>query len=198
MPSYLSLDPSQSRSGLDPSVSAHFGILVAHVVFGNVAMVTVLLQLWPWLRRNHPKVHRISGRVYILAGVLPATGLALFALIPLRPTQAGSIGLATMGVLWVATTAVGWRRARQHRYAEHRRWMIYSFALALGTTWGRVISVVLTTFPSLTVSVDVLVEVANWFGWTVNLLIAHWWIESRAKRSSKAGGQVVTYPSPVR
>jgi uncharacterized membrane protein YozB (DUF420 family) len=198
LPRYLSFDPSQSRVGLSPSVPAHFGLLVAHVVTGNVAMVTVLLQLWPWLRRNHPQVHRASGRVYILAGVLPAAGLALFTLIPLRQDQSGSIGLAVMGVLWIVTTAVGWRMARRHRYAEHRRWMLYSFALALGTTYGRIIVIVLTAYPNLHVSFDVLVEVSSWLGWMVNLLIAHLWIESRGKRLSKAGGQVVTYASPVR
>ncbi|MEU3455885.1 DUF2306 domain-containing protein [Micromonospora sp. NPDC006766] len=198
LPRYLSLDPSQSRSGLDPSVPAHFGLLVAHVVTGNVAMVTVLLQLWPWLRRNHPGVHRNSGRVYILAGALPAAGLGLFALIPLRPDQTGSVGLGAMGVLWIVTTIVGWRMAIRHRYAEHQRWMLYSFALALGTTWGRIIVVVLTAFPNLPVNFSVLVEVNNWLGWMVNLLIAHLWVESRASRSSKAGGQVVTYVSPAR
>ncbi len=198
MPRYLSLDPSQSRSVLDPSAPAHFGLLVAHVVTGNVAMATVLLQLWPWLRRHYPQVHRASGRVYILAGALPSAALGVFALIPLRPGPAGSIGLGAMGVLWIVTTVIGWRMARQRRYAEHRRWMIYSFALALGTSWGRIIVVILTAFPSLQVSVDVLIEVANWLGWVVNLLIAHLWIESRAKRSSKGGGQVVTYSSPLR
>jgi uncharacterized membrane protein YozB (DUF420 family) len=198
LPRYLSFDPTRSRSGLNPSVPAHFGLLVAHVVTGNVAMVTVLLQLWPWLRRNHPRVHRFSGRVYILAGALPAAGLALFALLPLRPDQSGSIGLAVMGVLWIVTTVVGWRMARRGRYAEHRRWMLYSFALAMGTTWGRIIVVVLTAFPNLHVSFDVLVEVSSWLGWMVNLLIAHMWVESRARRSSTAGGQVVVYASPAR
>jgi hypothetical protein len=78
--------------------------------------------------------------------------------------------------------------------------MIYSFALALGTTWGRLIVEALTTWPSLAKHVDfpTLIEFNSWLGWMVNLLIAHLWIESRAKRTSKAGGQVVTYPSPLR
>ncbi|MFV2013414.1 MULTISPECIES: DUF2306 domain-containing protein [unclassified Micromonospora] len=198
LPRYLSLDPAQSRSGLDPSVSAHFGLLVAHVVTGNIAMVTVLLQLWPWLRRNLPQVHRISGRVYILAGALPSAALGLFALIPLRPNHSGSVGLGVMGLLWIVTTLVGWRMARQGRFAEHQRWMLYSFALALGTSWGRVVVSLLTAFPTLPVNFSLLVEVNNWLGWIMNLLIVHLWIESRAKRSSKGGGQVITYPSPVR
>lgn len=201
LPRYLQFDPKQSRVGLDPSaVHTHFGLLVAHVITGNVAMVTVFLQLWPWLRKHHPQVHRISGRVYILAGVLPAAGLGMFTLIPLRQDQTGSVGLAAQAVLWLGTTAIGWRMARQGRYVQHQRWMLYSFALALGTSYGRVIAEVLTNYPGVFkhVPMPVLIEVIYWLGWIVNLLIAHLYIESRAKRSSKAGGQVITYPSPVR
>jgi len=31
---------------------------VAHILFGSVALVTACLQIWPWLRRTHPTVHR--------------------------------------------------------------------------------------------------------------------------------------------
>lgn len=197
LPRYLSGDPDQSRSALNPAVSQHWGLLVAHVVTGNVAMVTVLLQLWPWLRRNHPKVHRVSGRVYILAGALPSAGLGLFALLPIRHGGPGSIGLGFMAVLWIVTSLLGWWTARQGRYVEHRRWMVYSFALALGTTYGRFVVVALTMYPGLAphINFDILIEVTSWLGWVVNLLVAHLWLETRGTRSSKGGGEIVTYPS---
>jgi hypothetical protein len=31
-------------------------------------MLTVVLQVWPWLRRHHPKVHRCSGGWTALRG----------------------------------------------------------------------------------------------------------------------------------
>ncbi|HST48820.1 DUF2306 domain-containing protein [Jatrophihabitans sp.] len=200
LPRYLSLDENKARIGLDPSrTGEHFGFLVAHIVTGNIAMVTLLLQLWTWLRLNHPKVHRISGQVYILAGALPSALLGVTALLILRQGSAGSLGLGTMGVLWIVTTVIGWVRARQHRYVEHQRWMIYSFALALGTSWGRFVVEAFTASPGLVkhVNVYVLLDFTSWFGWILNLLVAHLWIESRAKRTSKAGGQVVAYPAPV-
>ncbi|HST47260.1 DUF2306 domain-containing protein [Jatrophihabitans sp.] len=200
LPRYLSFDESKARIGLDPHrTDEHFGFLVAHVVTGNIAMVTVLLQLWPWLRRHYPQAHRISGWIYILAGALPSALLGVTALLILRQGQAGSMGLGSMGVAWIATTVIGWVRARQHRYAEHQRWMLYSFALALGTSWGRFIVEAFTAWPSLTthVNVYVLLDFTSWFGWILNLLVAHLWIESRAKRIRRAGGQVVTYPAPA-
>lgn len=201
LPRYLTFDESKARIALDPArTDEHFGFLVVHAVTGNVAMITLLLQMWPWLRRHYPQVHRVSGRVYILAGVLPSAGIGVTALLLMRQGQVDSLGLGTMGVLWIATTVIGWQRARQHRYVEHQRWMVYSFALALGTTWGRIILEFLTAFPKLAVHVNpyMLLDFTSWLGWILNLLAAHLWIESRGKRTSKAGGQIVAYPSPLR
>jgi len=203
LPRYLSLDPAQSRSQLNPAHSTHFGMVVAHVITGNLALITVLLQLWPWLRRNYPQVHRLSGRIYILGGVLPATALALFTLIPFRDGGfggPGSMGLAANGVLWVIATAIGWRMARRRQWAQHQRWMIYSFALALGTSWGRVLFETITTYPSLGkhISIYALIDFSSWLGWLLGLLIAHLWVEHRGQRTTKAGAQTVTYPSPIR
>jgi Predicted membrane protein (DUF2306) len=88
-------------------------------------MVTVFLQVWP--RRRHPAVHRTSGRLYVFAGVLPSAVLAL----AIVPFAAGSTGNAIDAILWLATTVAEFRMARRHRYAEHRRWMIFSVALCL-------------------------------------------------------------------
>jgi Predicted membrane protein (DUF2306) len=38
-------------------------------------------------------------------------------------------GLGTLGTLWFLASAQGWRFARQRRFADHRAWMIRSFAL---------------------------------------------------------------------
>jgi len=203
LPRYLSFDSHQSRSQLNPAHSTHFGLLVAHVVTGNLALMTVLLQLWPWLRRNHPRVHRISGRIYILGGALPASLLALFAIIPWRDGgygAPGGVGFAAQGVMWIGTTLIGWRMARKGMWAEHQRWMLYSFAMALGTTWGRILFETLSTWPSLGkyVSIYVLFETSTWLGWVVGLLVAHLWFESRAQRTLvRGGGETIVYPSPV-
>jgi len=194
-PQYLSTDSSHARIMLRPGFSLHYPVLLVHVFTGNIAMVTLFLQFWPWLRRQHPAVHRASGRVYIFAGALPAALMGL-VLVPLRPMSAGSIGLATMAVLWLATTLIALRAARLGRYAEHRRFMVYSFALALGTTWGRILFLMFTHITGFTLSDAIVIDLANWMGWVFNLLVAHVWLEWTANRSSRAGTQTITYPAP--
>ncbi|MFG3052253.1 DUF2306 domain-containing protein [Kitasatospora sp. NPDC048239] len=183
-PRYLTGDSHQARIPLDPGFPAHYAVLVAHVVFGNISLVTVFLQVVPWIRRHYPAVHRMSGRVYVYAGVLPG-GLLALVLLPYSTAPFGQMGLAMMGLLWLVTTLLGFRAALQRRYVDHRRWMLYSFAMALGTSWGRVMSELMQAFPGLGIDVMTLIEVANWTGWMVNLLVAHWWLERTGPRAAQ-------------
>lgn len=106
MPPYLSLDPSQSRVPQPPGFTSHYWFLSAHVLFGSIAMVGALLQIWPWFRAKYPAVHRKLGRVYVFAGVLPAGLMALTvgAMSPFGPTT--RVANVVAGVLWLACTFV--------------------------------------------------------------------------------------------
>ena len=185
LPRYLSFDPARSRSTLDPSFALHFPVLVAHIVAGNLALVTLVVQLIPWIRRNHPAVHRASGRIYIFGGAIPSALLAL-VLLPYSTAPMGRLGLAAMAVLWITTTSVAYVMVRRHRYLEHRRWMLYSFALALGTSWGRVISVFAT--PGMDIDVALFFDISSWLGWVVSLLAVHWYVERTNDRAARELG----------
>ncbi|MEZ0115737.1 MFS family permease [Catenulispora sp. EB89] len=190
LPRYLQFNPKLSRVPLDPTFfghgDGHFAVVVVHVIAGNLAMVTMFVQLVPWIRRNHPKIHRISGRVYMLGGVLPTAVLALI-LVPYSTAPIGNVGLVAMAVLWLSTTAMGYVRIRQHRYLEHRRWMYYSFALALGTSWGRVLGELGQHVPALAINdTDIFLEIAGWLGWIVNLALVQIWLEFTSKRVTEA------------
>jgi uncharacterized membrane protein YozB (DUF420 family) len=182
IPPYLSLDPDQARiPGLRDSLPLHYPLLWAHVMFGSVAMLTASVQIWPWLRQHHLAVHRNNGRVYVFAGVLPA-GLTAVAITPFSFAPPGN---AVAAVLWLAVTLVGYRMIRKRRYAEHRRWMTYSFALTFSILWGRLMFFVLPRLPTWDEGhVPLVLETATWLGWVVNLLIAQWWLERTSGKVS--------------
>jgi hypothetical protein len=120
-------------------------------------------------------VHRYVGRVYVFGGALPCSLMAL-ALMPLTDGWSGNIGITMQALLWFGVTVGGYRMARQHRWQDHRRWMIYSGALALGVIWGRATVDLYTILPHK-FNVLFVFEVARWAGWMLNLVIAQWWIE---------------------
>jgi len=112
-----------------------------HVLGAIVCIVVAPFLFWERLRVRRPKLHRGLGRVYGVA-VLGWAGpaglvLALFA----KGGLAGQIGFLALGLLWWGTTARGVQTILAGRVAEHRRWMIRSYALALSAVSFRVFQI---------------------------------------------------------
>ncbi|MEU9663102.1 DUF2306 domain-containing protein [Streptomyces chartreusis] len=180
-------------------------VLVVHVVGSTVAILACVLQVWPWLRRTRPRVHRISGRAYVIAGVYPAsiTALVLTAFWPFSPLTSSRDILAS--VLWLAITTYGFVLARQGRTADHRRWMLRSFALTLSV----VVSSVIRTPVGLLLqshlhtdfhgSDDVMQQMWSgidlWLSMTLSLIAVEWYLEREQLRRSSARRSRKTDPS---
>ena len=195
LPPYLTFDPSRSRVPVGDAVRGYYPLLVAHVVFGSIALLTACLQIWPWLRGRFPDVHRRTGRVYVFAGVLPAgaIGLIIGALTPFGPViRASNIVLA---VVWLTVTFTGYRAGRQSRLADHRRWMIRSVVLTLSIITNRMWTViwVITLVPQLQTTfggnerlmVQSIAGLSGWLGWVLPLLVAEWWLDTTRAPESR-------------
>ena len=193
LPPYLSLDPARSRVPTPAGFPAHYPLLVAHVIFGSVALLTAVLQVWPWLRQRHPAAHRRIGRVYVFGGVLPAglLGLPVGAFGPFGPVARASNVL--LAVVWLTATVTGYRMARRRRYADHRRWMIRSFALTASIITNRIwgVAAYLLLAPQLATTFHgdevlfswTIAGLSTWLGWVGTLLVAECWLEARGARS---------------
>jgi uncharacterized membrane protein len=179
LPPYLGLDPSKARNILVKSIPLHYPLIITHVFTASTAMVAACMQVWPWLRRRYPAVHRLTGRVYVFVGVIPTTIVAMI-LMSIRnrrdgEIQVGSIALYITAGVWLLVTVLGWVRARQRRWAEHRRWMIYSFALSLTNIWSRPIYNILAQIPGA--NLNLYFETVAWLPWIVHLIVAQWWLD---------------------
>ncbi|MEU4739355.1 DUF2306 domain-containing protein [Actinosynnema sp. NPDC023658] len=199
LPPYLTLDPALSRVPRPPDHPWHFPVLVAHVVFGSIAILTCVVQVWPWFRARYPVAHRRVGRAYVFGGVVPAsvTAVAIGSVSPFGPLN--QVGTVLLGVLWLGFTVAGLRMARQRRYVDHRRWMIRSFALTASIMSNRIWSVVWvlvlspqldTTFGGSEVAlIQAIAGLSAWMGWVVPFLLAEWWLErgdARKRRDRRA------------
>jgi uncharacterized membrane protein YozB (DUF420 family) len=144
VPPYLTFDPAQSRLRPPEHNAVYYPALVAHVLFGTVAMVTACFQIWPAFRTRHRRGHRITGRIYVFGGALPAGLLGLY--IGWHTAAGPSVRVANLvgSALWLTVTITGLWLARQRRYGEHRRWMSRSFALTMSIVLSRVVNVIAT------------------------------------------------------
>ncbi|MFD7074768.1 DUF2306 domain-containing protein [Nocardioides sp. NPDC059952] len=191
LPRYVGLDPSQSLVPTDRG-PAFYPALVMHIFFGSVMLCCGVLQLWPWLRNNHPKVHRWTGRTYVITAI--PTGLA--ALVTSQFPAAGpsqQVGNTFLAVLFLLFTVQGYRAARQRRFKDHREWMYRSYAMAFSIVanrfWGMVMIMVFV--PEVMTGADLGTEdptlasaaaASAWVSWVVNLLIAEWIIHRKPRR----------------
>ncbi|MBB4932265.1 uncharacterized membrane protein YozB (DUF420 family) [Lipingzhangella halophila] len=197
VPPYLTLDPSLAKLEPPPGNALYYPLLVAHVLFGAVAMVTGCLQVWPWLRRQHRRVHRVSGRVYVFGGVLPAGITALYIGVhtPFGPSVL--VSNVWMAVLWLGCTALGWRAVRQRRMDDHRTWMVRSFALTMSIIMTRLLAApaLLILYPRMDTmfggSEEMLMYVSTsintWLGWTLMLVVAEWFLRRPRSTRQRAG-----------
>ncbi|WP_162293032.1 DUF2306 domain-containing protein [Actinophytocola xinjiangensis] len=190
LPPYVTLDPSTSIIPINAQIALHYPILLGHILFGTITLFTVCLQLWPRIRRNRPKIHRISGRTYVFAGMIPTCVLALVVVPMGELNLIGASGATVWASLGLFFTIRGYLAGRARDTREHRRWMIYSFATAMGLATGRVIAVGVPAIPGVPDSPDVFFPLGGfWLGWMVNLAIAYWWLNikpARARAKAKA------------
>lgn len=193
LPPYLGLDPDRSRVPQPEGFPAHYPLMVAHVLFASVALLTCCVQVWPYFRQRYPAAHRRIGRVYVFGGVIPAglSALPIAVVSPFGPmAQVSNVLLA---VLWLTCTTIAVRKARARRFGEHRRWMIRSFALTVSIITNRVWGVVwgITLGPQLDTTFggseqflqQTVAGLTTWTGWVIPLLIAQWWLDRRPRGS---------------
>lgn len=158
--------------------------LYIHAGLAATALLTGPWQFLPRLRARLPQVHRWLGRIYIFCCTVGGTGGLLLA----SGTTAGPVARAGFGLLalvWLAVNLQGLRLAMTGRYAEHRQWMIRSFALTFGAVLLRVY---IPISQMMGVEFMTAYRAISWLAWVPNLIVAELYLRGafRPRRSALA------------
>lgn len=147
-----------------------------HVLTSVLVLPAGFSQFSGTLRQRWPQWHRRLGHLYVVSVLILAapTGLVL------GWSASGGWGVQVcfllLGLVWIVSTLQAVRCAQQRRWADHRAWMIRSYALALSAlslrTWKLVLYEFAPVWPWLTPLH--IYQLEAWLGWTVNLLVAEW------------------------
>jgi len=167
----LGLEPA--FAGMIEHVRERRLAFLAHVIAAPLALAFGVMQFSPGLRARRPALHRWTGRFYVtmvVAGGMSGLALAF-------NTAGGPIsnwGFGVLSVLWLGTTFQALRFAMKRQFTEHRRWMIYSFALTFAAVTlrlqlGFAIGVLQIDYATASM-------ILAWSCWIPNLLFAQWWI----------------------
>jgi uncharacterized membrane protein len=129
-------------------------LLFPHALCGTLALLSGPLQFSSRLRRKHLQFHRILGRVYVFSVLIAAT-LALIL------TQGSGLeqGTYVQAGAWIICTLAALLTARNRQIAQHRQWMIRSYAVTFTFVSLRVLNVwpsyLQMTTPQLTYTIIV-------------------------------------------
>lgn len=152
--------------------------LYVHIAGAATALLIAPLQFLPSLRRKGRPWHRWIGRGYVSACLVGGAA----GLVAAFGSTAGPIavsGFALLAVVYLAVNVIGWLRATQRRFVEHRRWMIYSFAL---TSAAITLRLELQLFGLMHMSLTDAYRAAAWISWTGNLAVAELYLRGAFTR----------------
>ena len=145
-----------------------------HALAGVLFGVLGPMQFVRALRQRFGTLHRLSGRVFVLAGA----GLALSGLALLLQVQSLATGLldaarAVFGLALIAALVRGVAAARAHEVPGHRAWMVRAYAIGMGQ--GTVALVMypiylITGEPPMGLVADIVVVGL----WLLNIALAEW------------------------
>ena len=141
--------------------------LFAHRWAGFLYPVLGLLQFTPQLRRRWPRVHRITGRFFVVNTLILCSALALI------PPGSNPVYVATRfleGAFLVVSSVTAVVLAMRGRTEAHRRWMARSFSVGIGQ------GLVLLILPALTPSGESQAYLPHWIGDLFCLGVAEMWI----------------------
>lgn len=154
----------------------------SHVTGGGIALIVGAFQFFPKLRQRRLSLHRLLGRLYVVAclwGGFSGFFIALYA-------TGGPItkwGFSLLAIFWIYTTAMAYFSIRGKAIEAHREWMLRSYALTFAAVTLRLHLPLYTSLGAM----DFLpaYRIVSWSAWVPNLLLVEWFIQRQTKVATK-------------
>jgi uncharacterized membrane protein len=114
------------------------GWLLAHISSGMVALLIGPFQFSRWLRQRYLRLHRVMGRVYLIAILCGSIG-ALALSITTPDGGPWSLGLQGLILAWVTTAGMAYYAIRQRQIQVHQEWMVRSYVVTFAFVTFRIL-----------------------------------------------------------
>ncbi len=187
---YLTFDPAVYFPRQREVYESHTAGLMLHIIGMIGAALLGPFQFLRSFRNRYPRVHSISGRVYLtstLAGGLGGLYMAQFSASGL----VSGVGFALLACGVLLTSALAYRRIRHGDVQSHREWMTRSYALIFAAVTLRLYQ----SFLEVLLGEQRGYALVAWLCWMPNLLVAEWMVRRRLRlrreapvRTAKARG----------
>jgi len=172
-------NPEEAFNPFDIRYYTHWLATILHLGPGFFVMVLGPLQFIKTLRKKHIKLHRWSGRVFLVCATIGAfSGITIGVFNPFAGVGGQgfneSMATAFFSAYILFCVTMAYSRIRKRMFGQHREWMIRSFALLLAIAMERL----MLTFLQITTSIDIAVLFGTtfWMAAVTNMAAAETWI----------------------
>jgi uncharacterized membrane protein len=178
--------PSNPRlaqfAALDDLFARYPILTLVHIVPGLLFMILGPLQFNPTIRARHLRWHRLSGRVFVVCGLV--VGISALAMSFGMPAIGGvnqAAATTLFGTLFLFALCRAFWHIRRGGVARHREWMIRAFAMGLAVATIRPITgMFFATSPFTGLTPREFFGIAFWIGFVMHLIAAETWIHATA------------------
>lgn len=169
-------------SHLHPQMTRNYNLnpvaVYIHVFGAAIALLLSPLQLSSVIRKKYIAIHRWSGRLYLLAGVVLGGVSGLYIAQFAFGGFLSRSGFSVLALLWMATAVMAIAAIRRKDIRRHREWMIRNVALTFAAVTLRIY---LGLFFAAGVAFDTFYPWLGWMCWVPNILIVEYFLR-REKR----------------
>jgi uncharacterized membrane protein len=189
-PQTVTSNPAAAQFAALDDLFAHYPILtLVHIVPGLLFMMLGPLQFSATIRARHLRWHRLSGRIFVICGVV--IGISALVMSFGMPAiggfnQAAATTLFATFFLFALCKAF-WHIGRGE-VARHREWMIRAFSIGLAVATIRpIIGMFFATSRFSGLTPHEFFGIGFWIGFVLHLVAAEAWIQATLPRQRMAG-----------
>lgn len=152
-----------------------------HITLGAIALLIGWTQFSEKLRINKLNLHRLIGKVYVLAALISAAAAIYIAQYATGGIVA-SLGFICLGITWFYTTISAYLEIKKGHIDEHQKMMVYSYAACFSAVTLRIYLPFLVMIFHDFIKAYLLVA---WLCWIPNLIVAWFLVRNLQKEKEK-------------
>lgn len=182
------MDPFNQRYVDNPVLT------ILHTVPGLLFAILGPMQFASPIRRHAPMLHRLSGRIFLVIGIISGIGAIIMSLkLPIWGWTINQAATVAMSLLMIFAFVKAYQHVRAKRFPLHREWMIRGFTIGISVALFRVLlnDVLLKVGYDFTEGWNIVV----WVSTPLLLAAAEFWI--RVTRTAKRREVRVTDVAPA-
>jgi len=150
-----------------------------HIILGGLALLIGWLQFSHKLRRKNTRLHKIIGKTYVIS-VLISGICGLYIAFFVTGGIISIFGFLSLGIIWLATTALGFKAIKNRNIALHEKFMIYSYAACFAAVTLRIWLPILTSLMGEFIGAY---RIVAWLCWVPNIIVAYFIIKKTTAKS---------------